>query len=127
MIDPLVESDGDGVYRVRTFTPENVCLLLPPPLTLLQSFYATAPEQADRIFGPFLASRLRSPPLLTGPLVDGMVVSLSHLAILVRRLVINSHRDRTNHLSHFEQPPRQSAASPIPPLVSPSPLPSCLC
>ena len=36
MIDPLVESDEDGLYRVRTYTPENVCPFsrLVPPYTL---------------------------------------------------------------------------------------------
>lgn len=31
MIDPLVESHQDGLYRIRTYTPENVSYALYHP------------------------------------------------------------------------------------------------
>lgn len=42
MIDPLVESDEDGLYRVRTFTPENVCPFSCPSS---HSFYSHSTPQ----------------------------------------------------------------------------------
>jgi hypothetical protein len=50
--------------------------------------------------------------------MDGLVVSLSHLALLVRRLVIDSSRDSMAHFYHCDQ----TRSPPIPPLVRP-PLP----